>query len=194
MFIRDEDGNPVHWKYDHEPETMGDPLRIAGDWLARNCEAFLFDFNHPGYQKSEFLSWALVHFDALRAGTVPHSLTWDPRVAGVKPPMSPGRPRNAADLGVRYPDAAIEADHIDTSPDVPGEAELYDEAHGEVAEPFMARFVNAEALVVGPKHSALHTGAENPPDLTADPDDPEADEFGMTDHGEANAPEKDGDR
>lgn len=157
-YVHDDETGSKTWIYDHRPETTGDPLRIAGDWLAHNIEAFLFDYDHPGFQNSAYLSWCLAHFDTLRAGGVPHSLAWDPASAGVQPPMSPGRPRNAADIGIRYPDAAIEADHINTSPDVPGEAELY--APDEVSDVFMARFHPGSPTVVGKRTQAPETPAE----------------------------------
>lgn len=150
-----------HWKYDHQPDATGDPLRVAGEWLAYHVEAFLFDYNHPGFQKSEFLSWCLSHFDTLRAGTVPHSLMWDPTQAGNKPGRNPADgPRGFADIGIRYPDAAFQADHIDTSTAVPGVAEHYGPT--EVPEPWMARYVNSEATVVPPRHVPGEvTGASN---------------------------------
>jgi hypothetical protein len=150
-YVDQADGSTT-WLYEHKPETTGDPLRIAGQWLAYNIESFLYDYNHPGYAKPEYLSWCLAHFDVMQAGAVPMQLTWDPGIASGQPDRS-GQPRNSADTGLRYPQAAFDAPHIDTSGDGPGESENY--GPGEVEEPFMARYnVNGPAVVTGVKYAA----------------------------------------
>lgn len=137
------------WLYEHTPETTGDPLRVAGEWFARNVESFLFDYDHPGFGKPEYLSWCLAHFDVLKSGSVPGKLTWDPAEAALIPDRS-GQPRNSGDFALRYPQAAFDADHIDTSGAGPGESELY--AANEVSDPFMARFHPGYPTVVGHKY------------------------------------------
>ncbi len=126
------------YRYETERVASGDPLRKAAMELAYAVEAYLFDHNAPGYDRKEFMSWALSHFQATHnsSGTLANrQYRWDPKVAGQDTRLTHSNEKknherwtsgSAVDNGVRYPSAAFDNPDIDTSSDVPGEAELYE--------------------------------------------------------------------
>lgn len=147
-----EDGNYV---YETPLLASGPALDVAAAQLAHDVEEYLFDGRKLGYNKPEFLSWALARFHATKQSSgnlVNQYIFWDPTSAGEKAQLNP-REHNTwvagseVDLGIRYPEAAFQADHVDTSQKV-GPADAY--AADEIPDPVYASRVTArEPKVVG---------------------------------------------
>lgn len=155
-----DDGN---WIYEHAIPSSGDPTRVAGELLGRDIESFLWDTRHPGYFKSEYLSWALARYDATKnsSGNAPDSvLFWDPSQA--ERPFKHekgGSPNSKIDVGIRYD--APEPIRVDEHG---GEAELYptEPRFQPVPDPNLARFSDRNAYVVTPRHYPAPAPAEDP--------------------------------
>lgn len=175
----DEHGTPIGWRYEHEIPSMGDSTYVAYQILQHDLESYLFDFTHPGYRDEAFLNWATVRADSFRGGSggvAQDQLRWNPAAAGVKPVLADDSPRAKTDLGLRYTDAAIEAPHIDTSPDRPGDADLY--LPHEVTDPSMARFYrHGHATVVEPRSHEDRPVAVTPGDPESPTGKPPAEVF-----------------
>lgn len=149
-----EDGNYV---YETALLASGPALDVAAAQLAHDVEEYLFDGRKLGYNKPEFLSWALKRFHATKQSSgnlVNQFLFWDPMSAGEKTQLNP-REHNTwvagteVDLGIRYPDAAFEHPDIDTSQKV-GPADAYEP--WETPDPvYASRMTARQPKVVGPR-------------------------------------------
>lgn len=109
------------WVYEAEVPQSGDALRRAYTSLLRCIESYLFDYDHPGYSKPEYLSWAMEASKAMHnsSGVVPSDGRWRPSTAGAqRTPESNGK---VYDYGVRYHPASFDRPDHDTSPDRPRE-------------------------------------------------------------------------
>lgn len=165
MPYNDESGR---WIYEHEHLSMGDPLRVAAYQLCRDIESYLFDLHHPGYAKTEFLSWALARFDAthVSSGTpVDNALYWDPdKAQSALPNAEKGDsyvPGARVDFGVHYLYPAFGTGHADG-----GEAELYgdDPKTVKVIDPGLARHIATKEGVVVSAESVKPNKAKAPKD------------------------------
>lgn len=155
------------WMYEQEIPSSGSSEAIAAARIARDIESYLFDYNHPGYDRKEFLSWALMRYSATRqssGNTVDKYLYWNPemarhRVAGGPVEGETFHPRNFRDDGIRLPQHVMDNPDIDTDSDVEGDhqrVERYADASdvpfmpGEkpVLDPADARFIEGKARVV----------------------------------------------
>ena len=143
------------WLYEHDIPNGGDPTRVALETLLRDIESFLFDYNHPGYAKSEFLSWALQRADATKnsSGNAPDAvLFWHPEAPG----LNYNRPKKGAHAPGRVEDLRIgglpRPDFLQGS-DRGGEDELYptEPRFQPVPDPNLARVANRNAYVVNPR-------------------------------------------
>lgn len=143
------------WLYEHAIPNGGDPTRVALETLLRDIESFLFDYNHPGYAKSEFLSWAMQRCDATKnsSGNVPDSvLFWHPEAPGLtynrpkKGSHAPGRVADDRIGGLPKPEFLQGSEHG-------GEDELYptEPRFQPVPDPNLARVANRNAYVVNPR-------------------------------------------
>jgi hypothetical protein len=114
--------------YDTVVPESGDRIRQAAFQLLHDCESYLFDTNHPGYGKPEYLSWAMARFQAQHAssGNPQDRIdTWDAEMVAhdsANPDLdndgdekhASWTGNSAAHFGVRYPKAALAADWVDT--------------------------------------------------------------------------------
>lgn len=161
-----DDGNYV---YEVEVPASGDSLRKAAMQLAYDIESYLFNYAHPGYDNKAFLSWAHQHFTATHQSSGMQAnaqFRWDPQANSQdqrETHSNEGKTherwggKSAVQNGLTYPGAAFDHPDIDTSPDVPGEAELYNVY--EVTNPAHASEVNGNAVVVAPR---VHEAADEP--------------------------------
>lgn len=146
------------WHYEHDIPNGGDPTRVALETLLRDIESFLFDYNHPGYAKSEFLSWALQRADATKnsSGNVPDAvLFWDASAPGLtynrpkKGSHAPGRVEDLRIGGLPRPDFLQGSDQGSESELYPQEPTLQ-----PVPDPNLARVANRNAYVVPRRYPA----------------------------------------
>ena len=139
-----------------EVPNLGDAGNVAAHRFAHDVESFLHNDAHPGHRNLAFLDWSHGRYLATKqsSGLIPGQVEWDPAAASVK---ADGRelngPHGFADRGLRYSDAAVADDSIDTSADVQGSvlkaADFgYDEDIAVVTDPNMARFYNGQVRVV----------------------------------------------
>lgn len=146
------------YAYETEVPAAGDTLRKSAMQLAHDIESYLFDYAHPGYDNKAYLAWAVAHFGGTHnsSGMIANTqFRWDPAVAAQPQSDLNNEGKNHASWGgksavvggIHYSSAANAHPDIDTSPDVPGEAGLYEKY--EVTDPNKASEVNGPAVVVG---------------------------------------------
>lgn len=154
------------WVYEHKVPSSGDAWRLSAERLAMDIETYLYDTQHPSYQRPEFLSWALARYDATKVSSgnaVDAILYYDPAAANrtdVDKKIADGgkehsyNPNAQAQFGIKYPQAA----EYEADPDDHGEAGLYEAARKALGFPAGTTLVtdpNLLKYVQGP--SALVT-------------------------------------
>lgn len=115
MPFTDADNEKRRWVSTRDTIWLQDPLRRAGETLARDVETFLFDDNDPKHRDVAFLMWAVARYDVAKTGSGRYADTidYDPAEA-MKDPFGPN-PSGVETAGrisgidVRLPDHAREA-------------------------------------------------------------------------------------
>lgn len=121
-YVNTPDGDV--WVNERDVEWNQDPLRLAGETLAKHAETYLYDTNSPHWMKPEYLAWAIADYDIRKTGTGNYAQTqsYDQFEAQVQPfEGTPAGPNQKMDVAVRFPEHARKAEHINTDPpaDVP---------------------------------------------------------------------------
>lgn len=148
-YIKNPDTDEEYWAYETEILSQGDPIRVAFHDLCRNVEAFLFDYNSPGYARPEFLSWALQHAKSRHNATgqaLINELRWNPED---NPPVDKvkGSPRRTYWNGVvEALEPAFSYEQVDHKTDEPKGDDQYT-PKGDVTDQAYANRVTGEPLV-----------------------------------------------
>src|SRR5262245_51028066 len=140
MSYQDVDG-VQYWIDDRQVPDLGDPYKVAAETLARDVERYLYrQYNVDGgesdtWMRPEFLAWAVARYDACKTGSGHYHNTqdYDPESATLKDFETPPAGRHYTDA-IRYPEAARQAEHIDTG-DAEAGARLDDNGAPVVEEP-----------------------------------------------------------
>jgi hypothetical protein len=110
----DADGGTPRWVSERDTIWLQDPLRRAGETLARDVETFLYDSHDPKHRDVGFLMWAVARFDVAKTGSGRYADTvdYDPAEA-MKDPHGPNpsgteTPNRVSEIDIRFPAHARE--------------------------------------------------------------------------------------
>lgn len=171
-YVKDPDTDQDHWVYETEILPQGDPVRVAFHDLCRAVEAFLFDYNAPGYARPEYLSFMLQHAKSRHNATgqtLINELRWNPEA---NPPVEKvkGSPRRTYWNGVvEALEPAFSYENVAYKTDEPRGDEQY-AARGDVTDPRYANRVTGEPKLSPYPHEQKSDYPDEPVDNPAPKD------------------------